>query len=180
MSNAESGGALKGKTSYSHREVLAYCVHNSASPRRLPAPPLLMFDQVLEIHAEGGKHGSGYLVAEKNLRFDEWFFFSHFQGDPVMPGVLELDGILQLAGFFLMHLGHDGYGRALRMGRIIFREQVRPHHRLVKYRIDFRKVTARPTPIAVADAFVEVDGKVSVEIENLMTGLFANLQYQYP
>ncbi len=168
------------KTSYNEKEVLALCVENHELVRRLPAPPLLMFDRVPEIELEGGKFSKGRLVAEKDVLFKEWFFFSHFQGDPVMPGVLQLDAVLQLSGFFLMHLGFDGHGRALRTGKITFREQVRPHHRLITYRLDFKKVATRPTPIAFADAIVEVDGEVSVEVEGIMVGLFSNLNYKYP
>ena len=168
------------KTSYDKREVLSFCVHHPTLPRRLPAPPLLMFDRITEIHTDGGKHGCGWIVAEKDVRFDEWFFFSHFEGDPVMPGVLELDAILQLTGFFLHHVGFGGYGRALRTGKTIFREQVRPHHKLVSYRIDLRKVTGRPTPLASAEAVALVDGEVSAEIEGIMVGLFVDLKYSYP
>ena len=39
------------KTSYDKREILSYCVHHPTLPRRLPAPPLLMFDRITEIHA---------------------------------------------------------------------------------------------------------------------------------
>lgn len=180
MTSQAASNAATGKTSYAHKEVLSYCVYNPDTPRRLPAPPLLMFDRVPEIHAQGGKHERGYLVAEKDVRFDEWFFFAHFQGDPVMPGILELDAVLQLGGFFLMHLGFDGYGRALRTGRLIFREQVRPHHKRVTYRLDFHKITTKPTPIAFADAVVDVDGQLSVEVEGLMVGLFKDLRYSYP
>ncbi len=168
------------KTSYSHREVLSFCVHHPTLPRRLPAPPLLMFDRIPEIHLDGGKHGSGWLVAEKDIAYDEWFFFSHFEGDPVMPGVLEVDAILQLCGFFLSHAGHGGYGRALRTGRIVFREQVRPHHQLVTYKIDFKKITGKPTPLAFADGVALVDGAVSAEINGIMVGLFSDLEYSYP
>lgn len=168
------------KTSYDKREILSFCVHHPTLPRRLPAPPLLMFDRITEIHSDGGKHGVGWLTAEKDVRFDEWFFFSHFEGDPVMPGVLEVDAILQLAGFFLHHSGYGGYGRALRTGKIIFREQVRPHHKLICYRIDFRKVTGRPTPLASAYGVATVDGQLSAEVEGIMVGLFADLKYQYP
>ena len=66
-----------------------------------------------------------------------------------MPGVLEVDAILQLCGFFLSHVGYAGYGRALRTGKIVFREQVRPHHKLVTYKIDFKKITGKPTPAGV-------------------------------
>ena len=68
-----------------------------------------MFDRIPEIHTEGGKHDYGWLVAEKDVRIDEWFFFAHFEGDPVMPGVLEVDAILQLCGF-LHHVGYGGTG----------------------------------------------------------------------
>lgn len=139
-----------------------------------------MFDRIPEIQTEGGKFGKGMIVAEKDVVYKEWFFFSHFEGDPVMPGVLQLDAILQLSGFFLMHSGFDGHGRALRTGKITFREQVRPHHKLVTYRIDFKKVTEKPTPIAFAEAVAEVDGTLSVEVSGIMVGLFSNLDYEYP
>ena len=168
------------QTSYDEKQVLALCVNDPVKVRRLPAPPLLMFDRIPQIHVGGGKFGKGMLVAEKDVLFKEWFFFSHFQGDPVMPGVFQLDAILQLAGFFLMHNGFDGRGRALRTGKVVFREQVRPHHKLVTYKIDFKKVSERPTPIAFAEATAEVDGKLSVEVEGIMVGLFSNLDYEYP
>ena len=168
------------KTSYDKREILSFCVHHPTLPRRLPAPPLLMFDRIAEIHTEGGKHGVGWLVAEKDVRIDDWFFFFHFEGDPVMPGVLEVDAILQLSGFFLHHSGFSGYGRALRTGKITFREQVRPHHKLISYRVDFRKVTDRPTPLASAEGVAVVDGQVSAEVQGIMVGLFPDLKYTYP
>ena len=169
------------KTSYDEKDVLHLCVHDPQNKvRRLPAPPLLMFDRIPEIHMEGGEFGKGYIVAEKDVLFKEWFFFSHFEGDPVMPGVLQLDAILQLAGFFLMHRGFDGRGRALRAGKLRFREQVRPHHKLVSYRLDFKKVTEKPTPIAFAEASAYVDGTLSVEVSGIMVGLFGNLDYEYP
>lgn len=168
------------KTAYSHREVLSCCVHHPSLPRWLPAPPLLMFDRITETHTAGGKHDTGWIVAEEDVRFDEWFFFSHFEGDPVMPGVLEVDAFLQLSGFFPMHAGHAGYGRALRTGRIVFREQVRPHHTLVTYAIDVKEHTGQPTPLVFAESVTDVDDQVSAEVEGIMLGLFQDLSYAYP
>jgi 3-hydroxyacyl-[acyl-carrier protein] dehydratase/trans-2-decenoyl-[acyl-carrier protein] isomerase len=168
------------KTAYSDREVLRYCLHEADTRRRLPAPPLLMFDRIPQIHLEGGAFGKGWILAEKDVRYNEWFFFPHFQGDPVMPGMLQVDAILQLAGFFLMHSGFDGHGRALSTGKIAFREQVRPHHKNVTYKLDIKKVTTKPMPLAFAEAVSEVDGKLSVEVSGIMVGLFADLRYDYP
>jgi 3-hydroxyacyl-[acyl-carrier protein] dehydratase/trans-2-decenoyl-[acyl-carrier protein] isomerase len=114
------------------------------------------------------------------MHFDEWFFFCHFRGDPVMPGVLQVDAILQLAGFFLMHNKHDGHGRALRTGKISFREQVRPHDKLVTYKLDFKKIMNRPTPMAFATAIAEVDGELSAEVDSIIFAMFPDLGYQYP
>jgi 3-hydroxyacyl-[acyl-carrier protein] dehydratase/trans-2-decenoyl-[acyl-carrier protein] isomerase len=168
------------KTSYDKREILRFCVHHPTLPRRLPGPPLLMFDRITEIHTDGGKHGVGWLVAEKDVRIDDWFFFCHFEGDPVMPGMLEVDAILQLSGFFLHHAGFGGYGRALRTSKTTFREQVRPHHKLVSYRIDFRRISDRPTPLASAEGVALVDGEVSAEVQGIMVGLFPDLSYPFP
>ena len=68
---------------------------------QLPAPPMLMFDRIVEINSNGGEHGQGYIEAELDLPSDLWFFDCHFIGDPVMPGCLGLDAMWQLVGFFL-------------------------------------------------------------------------------
>ena len=168
------------KTAYSEKEVLSYCLQDPLTIRRLPAPPLLMFDRIAQIHQDGGAFGKGWISAEKDVHFNEWFFLSHFQGDPVMPGMLQVDAILQLTGFFLMHSGFDGHGRALRTGKISFREQVRPHHKSVTYKVDIKKVSAKPMPLAFAEAVSQVDAKLSVEVAGIMVGLFPDLRYQYP
>ncbi len=86
-----------------------------------------MFDRVPEIHKEKGKFNRGWILAERDIHFNEWFFFCHFQGDPVMPGILQVDAILQLAGFFLMHSGFDGHGRAQKKGGLLGRRFSFPH-----------------------------------------------------
>jgi hypothetical protein len=58
---------------------------------QLPAPPMLMFDRIARINADGGAHGKGYVEAELDIHPDLWFFQCHFIGDPVMPGCLGLD-----------------------------------------------------------------------------------------
>jgi hypothetical protein len=57
---------------------------------------------------------------------------------------------------------------------------VRPHHQLISYRIDFRKVTGRPTPLASAQGVATVDGQLSAEVEGIMVGLFHDLKYAFP
>jgi len=68
---------------------------------QLPAPPMLMMDRITSVEEEGGEHGKGKIVAEFDVKPDNWFFECHFLGDPVMPGCLGLDAPWQMTGFFL-------------------------------------------------------------------------------
>jgi len=58
-------------------------------------PPFLMVDRVLKI--EGGK-----IVAVKNVTMNEAYFQGHFPGHPIMPGVLQLEAMAQVAGILLL------------------------------------------------------------------------------
>lgn len=69
--------------------------------------------------------------AVKNVALSEDFFDDHFPRRPVMPGVLMIEGMAQLAGLLLeaslkeKH-GHDGKAILTVLERTKFREMVRP------------------------------------------------------
>jgi len=44
-------------------------------------------------------------VAVKNVTMNEPFFAGHFPGHPIMPGVLQLEAIAQVAGIVLIKQG---------------------------------------------------------------------------
>ncbi len=58
-------------------------------------PPFLMVDRVLKI--EGNK-----IVGVKNVTMNEAYFQGHFPGHPIMPGVLQLEAMAQVAGVLLL------------------------------------------------------------------------------
>jgi UDP-3-O-[3-hydroxymyristoyl] N-acetylglucosamine deacetylase/3-hydroxyacyl-[acyl-carrier-protein] dehydratase len=58
-------------------------------------PPFLMVDRVLKI--DGNK-----IIAVKNVTINEAYFQGHFPGHPIMPGVLQLEAIAQVAGVVLL------------------------------------------------------------------------------
>ena len=139
---------------------------------QLPLPPMLMFDRITEITADGGAHGKGLLVAELNVKPDLWFFDCHFQGDPVMPGCLGLDAMWQLVGFFLGWTGAPGKGRALGVGEVKFTGQVPPSVKQVRYVIDLKRVINRRLVLGIADGHVEADGKTIYTAKDMRVGLF--------
>jgi 3-hydroxyacyl-[acyl-carrier protein] dehydratase/trans-2-decenoyl-[acyl-carrier protein] isomerase len=141
---------------------------------RLPAPPMLMFDRIPHIAAEGGRHGQGVVEAELDIRPDLWFFGCHFEGDPVMPGCLGLDAMWQLAGFYLTWLGLPGRGRALGVGEVKFAGQVLPEARLVRYVVDIKRVLKRRLNLVIADAAMFVDGREIYTAQDLRVGLFTD------
>ena len=116
---------------------------------KLPLPPMLMIDRILNISDSGGKYDKGFIEAELDIDPKNWFFECHFKNDPVMPGCLGLDGFWQLIGFFLSWAGGQGRGRALGVKELKFKGQVRPYHDKITYRIDIRKFITRPTFIDV-------------------------------
>jgi 3-hydroxyacyl-[acyl-carrier protein] dehydratase/trans-2-decenoyl-[acyl-carrier protein] isomerase len=139
---------------------------------QLPAPPMLMFDRITHIAAEGGRHNKGQVVAELDVRPDLWFYACHFVGDPVMPGCLGLDAMWQLVGFFLGWSGAPGRGRALGVGEVKFSGQVTTKISRVVYRIDLKKVILRRLVLGVADGVLEADGNPIYEAKDLRVGLF--------
>ena len=148
---------------------------------RLPTPPLLMIDRVLELDRKGVR---GRVVAERDVNLDDWFFQCHFLGDPVQPGCLGVDGVWQLIGLYCNWAGGVGAGRALGCGEIEFFGQIRPHDRVVRYEVDIRRYTELPesgAALAIGDARLLVDGEPIYELKRAKVGLFRDLAYRdYP
>lgn len=166
--------ALIKQSSYTYDELIAH--GNGELPgqdlSRLPLPPMLMFDRIVEISDDGGEHGKGKIVAELDINPDLWFFQCHFKGDPVMPGCLGLDAVWQLIGFFLGWIGGPGKGRALGVGEVKFSGQVEPTAKLVRYEIDMKRVISRRLFMGIGDAKVLVDGEEIYAMQDLRVGLF--------
>jgi 3-hydroxyacyl-[acyl-carrier protein] dehydratase / trans-2-decenoyl-[acyl-carrier protein] isomerase len=162
------------KDHYSYDELLACGRGEMFGPgnAQLPAPPMLMFDRIVQINADGGAHGKGCVEAELDIHDDLWFFACHFINDPVMPGCLGLDAMWQLVGFFLGWSGAPGRGRALGVGEVKFTGQVTPKVTKVTYKIELKRVILRKLVMGVADGVLLADGKPIYEARDLRVGLF--------
>jgi 3-hydroxyacyl-[acyl-carrier protein] dehydratase/trans-2-decenoyl-[acyl-carrier protein] isomerase len=167
---------MQQRSSYSREELLECGRGRLFGPgnAQLPLPNMLMFDRITRISKEGGVYGNGQVIAELDISSDLWFFECHFQGDPVMPGCLGLDAMWQLVGFYLGWLGGPGRGRALGVGEVKFRGQVLPSSRLVTYHLSLKRVIMRKLVMGIADATMDVDGKIIYEANDLRVGLFTS------
>ncbi len=89
--------------------------------------PFLLIDRIIEIH------GDRRAVGLKNVSINEPFFPGHFPSQPIMPGVLIIEAMAQLAGILLSQkLEHAGkVAVLLSMDHVKFRRQVIPGDQLL-------------------------------------------------
>lgn len=162
------------KSSYSYEDLIASGRDETFGPgnAQLPMPPMLMFDRITHIDADGGAHGKGQVIAELDIKPDLWFFACHFNNDPVMPGCLGLDAMWQLVGYYLGWIGGQGRGRALGVGEVKFTGEVTPDVKKVVYRIDLKRVINRRLVMGIGDGVLEADGKLIYEATDLRVGLY--------
>ncbi|WP_420560387.1 3-hydroxyacyl-[acyl-carrier-protein] dehydratase FabA [Tepidicaulis sp.] len=157
------------KSSYSYEDLLD-CAHGKLfgpGNAQLPLPPMLMIDRIVNISAEGGEYGKGQIVAQYEINEDRWFFPCHFEGDPIMPGCLGLDGMWQLVGFFLGWMGAKGKGRAIGVGSVKFSGMVTPKTKVLEYVIDLKRVINRKLVLLQADGILKADGEPIYKAEDL-------------
>ena len=178
---------FKSRDHFDQSELLAFAYGRlvedapSGLKARLPTPQMLMVDRVLEISARGAR---GTIVAERDVNLDDWFFQCHFQGDPVQPGCLGLDGVWQLLGFYCNWRGGLGSGRALGCGEVEFFGQIRPHDAVIRYEIKVKRYTELQNAgasMVIGDARLLVDDDEIYTISGARVGLFRDIDYpDYP
>ncbi len=139
---------------------------------RLPMPGFLMLDRVIRVSDTGGAFEKGEIIGELDIRPDLWFFQYHFQGDPVMPGNLELEALMQLAGFFMGWKGYKGRARALGAGEIRYSGEVLPTADKAVFQLDIRRVRTTPILLVVADGTVLCGDRVVATAKQIKVGVF--------
>ena len=121
--------------------------------------PMLMVDRIEELEEER-------IVGIKNVTINEPFFAGHFPDFPVMPGVMILEAMAQVAGVLVLNAIPDRKSKLVLLASVEqakFRRPVRPGDQL---RIEM-KVTKRKTTIAKMHGSAMVEGVVVAEAEML-------------
>jgi 3-hydroxyacyl-[acyl-carrier protein] dehydratase / trans-2-decenoyl-[acyl-carrier protein] isomerase len=148
---------------------------------RLPAPPMLMVDRVVEVTRNGPR---GRIIGEQDISLTDWFFQCHFRDDPVQPGCLGVDAVWQLVGLYCAANGAPGSGRALGCKEVEFSGQIRPYNKVVRYDVEIRRFSLLKdsgSAVAVGTAKVTVDGEHIYTVKDAKVGMFRGIAYtDYP
>lgn len=111
--------------------------------------PFLLVDKILEI-------GDDYIVGMKNVTMNEPFFQGHFPGNPIMPGVMQIEAMAQVGGVMALYNVDDPENYStyfLKIDKVRFKQKVIPGDTLV-FRLDLL------TPIR--RGIVQMGGKIYV------------------
>ena len=133
----------------------------------LPDTPLLMLDHITGFWPDGGSRRLGAIRTFKSVKPEEWFFKAHFFQDPVQPGSLGIEAMMQAVQFYMLHKGmHSGMRRPVfHLGGdeqpIVwrYRGQVTPVRQRIEITVDIVECNPSEHEIRVcADASLWVDG----------------------
>ncbi len=117
--------------------------------------PFLLIDRVIEL--EGYKRAVGI----KNVTINEPFFQGHWPGQPIMPGVLHVEAMAQLAGVLLLRrkLNTGKVAVLLSIDKVKFRRAVVPGDQL-RLEGETQSVRARSARV---HGRATVDGELACE-----------------
>lgn len=120
--------------------------------------PFLLVDKIIELDMEACK-----VVGIKNMTMNEPFFQGHFPDNPVMPGVLQMEAMAQVAGIMLnSRQGNEGkIAYFMSMNNVKFRRMVVPGDQL-RIEIETTRLRSRMATV-VGKAYV--DGELVSEGE---------------
>jgi UDP-3-O-[3-hydroxymyristoyl] N-acetylglucosamine deacetylase/3-hydroxyacyl-[acyl-carrier-protein] dehydratase len=115
----------KGKTFDLSREPLFDTV---AIEKMLPHRyPFLLVDKVMEITDNS-------IVGVKNITMNEPQFTGHFPGNPIFPGVLQIEAMAQVGGIFALNSVEDPHLYStyfMKIDKVKFKQMVKPGDTLV-------------------------------------------------
>jgi 3-hydroxyacyl-[acyl-carrier-protein] dehydratase len=121
--------------------------------------PFLLVDRILE----GEKRKS--MVGLKNVSMNEFFFQGHFPSEPIMPGVLILEGMAQVGGILAFYSIPEMIGEKLiyfaGIDKVRFRRPVVPGDQLIYEMV----VLKQKGKIWKMEGKAKVDNEVVAEAE---------------
>jgi len=131
----------------------------TAIERMLPHRyPFLLVDKIMDITENG-------IVGVKNVTMNEPFFQGHFPGNPVMPGVLQMEAMAQVGGIFALSTVPDPENYTtyfMKIDNVRFKRKVVPGDTLV---LDLELLSPIRRGIVHMKGVAYVNGFVASEAE---------------
>jgi 3-hydroxyacyl-[acyl-carrier-protein] dehydratase len=124
--------------------------------------PFLLVDRILECN------GKDWIVGLKNVAANEPCFTGHFPGDPIFPGVLQLEAMAQTTGI-LMNKVYASPGKIsyyVGVDNAKFRRLIRPGDTL---RMEI-KVERMRLGMARVHGVIKVEDKIACEADMMFGG----------
>lgn len=136
----------------------------------LPARALRMIHRIEAYLPDGGPHGLGWIQGTKPVDPKEWFFAAHFFQDPVCPGSLGIEALLQLLRFAaLSRWPGTGWRIEPLCGvphRWTYRGQVTPGDGTMQVAAAICQRGGDDDPYLRADGLLSVDGRRIYHLQN--------------
>lgn len=125
--------------------------------------PFVLVDRVTDIQEEEMQ-----LTAIKNVTINEPYFVGHYPGNPVMPGVLQIEAMAQASGLLMLRKisSEDKVALFMCADKVKFRRAVVPGDQMV---IVAKLVKAKGEKVAITECKCTVDGKVVSSAELMFT-----------
>ncbi|MFC1235680.1 beta-ketoacyl synthase N-terminal-like domain-containing protein [Vibrio sp. F74] len=134
----------------------------------------LNFIDKVDITSDGGKAGLGYLHAERTIDPSDWFFQFHFHQDPVMPGSLGVEAIIELMQTYAINKDLGAGFHSPKFGQIEsevkwkYRGQINPLNKQMSLDVHITAIEERDgKTVIIGDANLSKDGLRIYELSDI-------------
>jgi 3-hydroxymyristoyl/3-hydroxydecanoyl-(acyl carrier protein) dehydratase len=145
-------------------------IEGTALDADLPKGKLRLLDGVV-INSSAGNHQEGYVYANRRNNPQDWFYACHFHEDPVMPGSLGIEAMLQAMKVFALQQSKVSAAADIAAGQKMkwsYRGQVLQHHRQMQVEVHFHETQLiGNTKLFTGDASLWADDSRIYEVRNL-------------
>jgi 3-hydroxymyristoyl/3-hydroxydecanoyl-(acyl carrier protein) dehydratase len=144
--------------------------HSAEVEKPVRAPGKLSYLDGVQIDPRGGSQGAGYVFGLRRNNPADWYYACHFHQDPVMPGSLGIEAIVQAAESFAARKFGPNVKMHLAVGQEVvwkYRGQVLPTNKGMSVEIHFRPQDASAPELLIGDASLWCDDLRIYEVKGL-------------